>query len=239
MKLPSKMLSEAVYLISIGSNDYLSPFFRNSTLLQSYPQKQNIHMVIGNLTVVIKVLPIKPFISKPVSFFYALSFWFVYVSGNIQDSRKEVCLMGPLGCLQDLESKLKGFKYSLSNFYALLEERMNNPSKYGMPSPPPYHMFFPVAKFYLCYNSPLRCRCKGFKEGKIACCGSGPYRGRPSCVGKRRIKEYELCSNVSEYVFFDSGHPTDRAYQQMGKLIWSLQHYWTLQFESTIWLNKS
>lgn len=75
--------------------------------------------------------------------------------------------LGPLGCLQDLESKLKGFKYSFSNFYALLEERMNNPSKYGMPSPPPYHMFFPVAKFYLCYNSPLRCRCKGFKEGKI------------------------------------------------------------------------
>ena len=54
--------------------------------------------------------------------------------------------------LQDLESKLKGFKYSFSNFYALLEERMNNPSKYGMPSLSSYLMFFPMAKFYLCCN---------------------------------------------------------------------------------------
>ena len=34
--------------------------------------------------------------------------------------------------LQKLEMKLKGFKYSISNVYILLEERMGNPSKYGM-----------------------------------------------------------------------------------------------------------
>ena len=67
-----KTLSEAVYLISIGTNDYLSPFFRNSTVLQS-SQKQNVHIVIGNLTVVIKVTSITYFISKTVSFFHALS----------------------------------------------------------------------------------------------------------------------------------------------------------------------
>ena len=51
-----KILLEAVYLISIGTNDYLSPYFTNSTVLQSYPQKLYRHMVIGNLTVVIKVI---------------------------------------------------------------------------------------------------------------------------------------------------------------------------------------
>ena len=56
--------------------------------------------------------------------------------------------------LQELESKLKGFKYSISNFYTFLEERMNNPSKYGMLSPSSYYMLFPVAKFHLCHNSP-------------------------------------------------------------------------------------
>lgn len=51
-----KMLSEAVYLTSIGSNDYLSPLLSNS-VFQSYSyKKQYIHMVIGNLTVVIKVI---------------------------------------------------------------------------------------------------------------------------------------------------------------------------------------
>lgn len=63
--------------------------------------------------------------------------------------------------------------------------------------------------------------CEGFKEGKVACCGSGPYRGISSCGGRRGVKEYELCDNVSEYVFFDSAHPTEKAYQQIARLFWS------------------
>lgn len=51
-----KILFEAVYLISIGSNDYLSPYSTGSSVLQSYPLKTYRHMVIGNLTVVIEVI---------------------------------------------------------------------------------------------------------------------------------------------------------------------------------------
>lgn len=55
----------------------------------------------------------------------------------------------------------------------------------------------------------------------MACCGSGPYRGISNCGGRRRVKEYELCDNVSDYVFFDSGHPTEKANQQIAELTWS------------------
>ena len=34
--------------------------------------------------------------------------------------------------LQHLQRELKGFKYSLLEFYTFLQERMNNPSKYGI-----------------------------------------------------------------------------------------------------------
>ncbi|PRQ51764.1 putative SGNH hydrolase-type esterase domain-containing protein [Rosa chinensis] len=44
----------------------------------------------------------------------------------------------------------------------------------------------------------------------VACCGSGPYRGTFSCGGQRGTKKYDLCPNASEYVFFDSVHPTER-----------------------------
>lgn len=54
---------------------------------------------------------------------------------------------------------------------------------------------------------------KGFKEGKTVCCGSGPYRGIESCGRKQGVTEYELCDNVTEYVFFDSNHPTERLFQ--------------------------
>ncbi|KAL5165259.1 GDSL esterase/lipase 5 [Glycine soja] len=43
---------------------------------------------------------------------------------------------------------------------------------------------------------------KGFKEGGVACCGSGPYRGNFSCGGKGAEKDYDLCENPSEYVLF-------------------------------------
>ena len=63
--------------------------------------------------------------------------------------------------------------------------------------------------------------CEGFKEGNTACCGIGPYRGFFTCGGKRSIQGFELWKNASEYVFFDSGHPTKEANQQFAKLVWS------------------
>jgi hypothetical protein len=48
-------ISKAVYLFSIGSNDYMSPFLTNSTILKSYTDSKYVGMVIGNLTTVIKV----------------------------------------------------------------------------------------------------------------------------------------------------------------------------------------
>ena len=60
----------------------------------------------------------------------------------------------------------------------------------------------------------------GFKEVKSACCGSGPYRGVYSCGGKRGIKEYELCDNVGEYLFFDSYHQNEKGYKLLAEQFW-------------------
>ncbi|PON62547.1 Lipase [Trema orientale] len=61
--------------------------------------------------------------------------------------------------LQKLNSKLKGFRYSFSDYYTFLKERMDHPSIYGR----------------------------------------------------------------YEYVFFDSAHPTEKAYQQFAEQAWSAQ----------------
>ncbi|KAL9344013.1 hypothetical protein Peur_064444 [Populus x canadensis] len=44
------LLSSALYLFSIGSNDYFVPFITNPTALQSYNRNEYIRMVFGNLT---------------------------------------------------------------------------------------------------------------------------------------------------------------------------------------------
>jgi hypothetical protein len=50
------LLSTAVYMFSIGTNDYLVPFTSNSTVLQSYSKKEYVKMLIGNITTVIQVI---------------------------------------------------------------------------------------------------------------------------------------------------------------------------------------
>ncbi|KAG5523613.1 hypothetical protein RHGRI_035421 [Rhododendron griersonianum] len=107
--------------------------------------------------------------------------------------------------LKKLEIQLQGFKYSNFDFYNSATERIENPSKYGSL----------LLSWFYCDMA-----CRSFKDGKSACCGSGPYRGVNSCGGKRGVKEYELCSNPSEYVFFDFCHPTEKANEQLAQQMW-------------------
>ena len=51
-----KLLARAVYLISIGSNDYFALSTSNSSALQTYSPEEYVDIVIGNLTSVIKVI---------------------------------------------------------------------------------------------------------------------------------------------------------------------------------------
>ncbi|KAM7483937.1 hypothetical protein LguiB_008520 [Lonicera macranthoides] len=199
----SKMiLSNAVFLFSVGTNDYMSPFLSNSTLFQSYSRTQYIQMVIGNLTIVIREIYKRG----------GRKFGFLNLGplGCLPGLR--ILKMNGIGCLEEasllaklhnealskslstMERQLHGFKYSLYDFNANLGQRIGHPSKYGL------------------------------KEGRTACCGTGRFRGTFSCGGKRLVKEYEVCEEPREYVFWDSYHLTQTVYQQMAYQMWSGKH---------------
>lgn len=197
----SDLLSQSVYMISIGGNDYLSTTRGDSQ--QSYTQQQFRRMIIGNLTSVIKAIYKTggrkfSFVTLPplgcwpsikaqnaANKTYTGDFCNKDLAALVQQHSKAVSEE-----LQKLEKALEGFKYSFFDLHTTVNDRMINPSKYG------------------------------FKNGDSACCGSGPYRGVYSCGGMRGIKDYELCENPSEYLFFDSNHPSEVAYQQLAKLMW-------------------
>ncbi|KAJ4717685.1 GDSL esterase/lipase [Melia azedarach] len=194
-------ISRAVFLFSIGSNDYTSPFLTNNfTLLHSFSESRYVAMVIGNLTTVIKQVYKSG--GRKFAFMNVPQLGCLPVIRVINTENSGRCL-GKLSLLAklhnkvlskllfDLQKQLKGFKYSLFDLNSSLGKRMNHPSKYG------------------------------FKEGKAACCGTGKFRGVFSCGGKRLVKEFQLCENPNQYVFWDSIHLTEIANRQLAKEMWN------------------
>jgi hypothetical protein len=51
----NELISEAVYFISIGSNDYMGGYLGNPKMQEKYNPEQYIGIVIGNLTQAIQV----------------------------------------------------------------------------------------------------------------------------------------------------------------------------------------
>ena len=50
------LISKAVYLFSVGGNDYISRYTADSTTLDKHYKKESAGMVLGNLTQVLQVM---------------------------------------------------------------------------------------------------------------------------------------------------------------------------------------
>ncbi|XLS80748.1 hypothetical protein HN51_046579, partial [Arachis hypogaea] len=150
------LISKAIYLFSIGTNDYLVPFIPNiySIILQKYPPQVHVDMILGNLTIVIKeiykkggrkfgFLNLFPLGCLPVAKALNLE---INKDGCVEEIMEITQLhnVALKELLQKLETQLQGFKYSYLDFHTAISERIKDPSKYGK---------------------------------QEECCGAGPYRG--------------------------------------------------------------
>ncbi|KAL8260786.1 hypothetical protein R6Q59_024835 [Mikania micrantha] len=202
----SNTLSKAVYLFSIATNDYISPYLiTNSTHFNSsYSNSQLVQIVVGNLTAAIKELHKRGarkfgFVNLgPVGCFPGLRIILnpPNDSGGCVESASLLATLHNQALtksLKRLAKQLNGFKYLLYDFNHNLQLRLKHPSRYG------------------------------YKQGKTACCGTGRFRGTYSCGGRRPVREYQVCENPKEYVFWDSYHLTERVYKQMAHQMWNQQ----------------
>ncbi|KAJ4896773.1 GDSL esterase/lipase 3 [Raphanus sativus] len=195
-----RIFSRAVYLFNIGGNDLFYALFQTSSLVNLNAKERLVEFIIGNTTSVV----------KEVYKMGGRKFGFLNVGpydcapgarildiANIESCNKPVTELIDLhnkkfpDGLKRLQRELSGFKYAFHDYRTSLLQRINNPSKYG------------------------------FKEGKMACCGSGPLRGTPTCGMNQTGQSYELCEDVTDYLFFDSAHLTEKAHRQIADLIWS------------------
>ncbi|KAM0949782.1 putative GDSL lipase/esterase, SGNH hydrolase superfamily [Dioscorea sansibarensis] len=88
--------------------------------------------------------------------------------------------------MNDLSSKLTGMKYSIGSSNAVIMNIINNPGTLG------------------------------FKETKIACCGSGKFNAESGCTPNATV-----CSDRRQYLFWDFLHPTHATAKFFGLAVYS------------------
>ncbi|KAK8550454.1 hypothetical protein V6N13_118972 [Hibiscus sabdariffa] len=125
-----KLLTRAVYMISVGVNDYLT---KNS----SASQEEFTSMVLGNLTVALKEIYKKGGRKFGLPNMIPLGCVPYMKAQSGGPGNDEVTALAKSHnarlpkTLDKLKKELQGFKYSLCNMYQFVNERLSNPSKYG------------------------------------------------------------------------------------------------------------
>ncbi|GAB4841937.1 hypothetical protein Ancab_011894 [Ancistrocladus abbreviatus] len=184
------LMGRAVYLISMGGNDYFS-FYSSYPNATRSSQKQFVGIVTRNLTQILE--EIYNIGGRKIAFQNVGALGCVpinrakTVDGSCLEELSAMARMHNLALSRSLENlgrRLPGFKYSIFDYYHAILDRVNRPKKYG------------------------------FTNGTSACCG-----GKTGMCGGK-MGSTEVCSGPSKYVWFDGGHTTEACNWQLAKLIW-------------------
>ncbi|CAM6098158.1 unnamed protein product [Calypogeia fissa] len=196
----NKYISDAIYLVSISNNDYMSGYFSVAELREKYTPQDFIALIVGEIV-------------RACEFLHA------------KGARKFVVVeAGPLGCVPALRQfdpdqgcfqpagdlgvahngalrmAMKGWQathadvaLSVAGLHQFMMERITSPEEFG------------------------------FKEGVSACCGTGPLRGLGPCGRPHPVtgEDYEVCDNPEDHVFWDFYHGTEKMHEMFAKDIWN------------------
>lgn len=203
----NKVLSKAVYLFSIGGNDYATLISTNikkiasSGISTSY-KRQYTNMVLANLTSHIQT---------------------IYNKGGRKFAFQNV---GPIGCMPSTKQIYKGAGLEpgtcakepqtlVKTHNALFQTMIKNLQTTQL-SGIHYSIFdsYATTSYRVVYSTKY-----GFKETNNACCGSGEYNGAFNCGST--TEKFSLCSSPNDYLWFDAAHPTDKANGQLAQMFWN------------------
>ncbi|KAL4191903.1 hypothetical protein AMTRI_Chr06g169590 [Amborella trichopoda] len=191
----NQVLSNAVYYISAGLNDY-KVFVMDYEAQLSHCKEEYVRIVTSNLIRQILELykrgarkfvfpSLKPLGCTPGMRSHtggrclaAASHFVVYHNNALED------------LLISLANTLSAFQYIFFDHHEFLNPMMQKPDMHG------------------------------FDSGDDACCGSGQNQGEYTCGGKSNATTYELCQDASTFVWFDSFHYTERIHRLAAYSMW-------------------
>ncbi|KAG0497686.1 hypothetical protein HPP92_002377 [Vanilla planifolia] len=202
----NELISNAVYCINIGTNDYLS-YLGNPKTQEAFAPEEYVGLVIGNISEAIQELYEKGarkfgiLSLPPLGCLPSLRAANPKADGTCLEEASSLALAhnsAVSAVLISFQYLLEGFKYAYSSgFYAWLYDLVHDPTRFG------------------------------FKDGTTACCGSGPYRGEYSCGGKTdEGDEYEVCETIEDFVWWDSFHGTEKMAKKIADSLWDGSPPW-------------
>ncbi|XP_073145235.1 GDSL esterase/lipase APG-like [Henckelia pumila] len=188
-KQAASIIKDAIYLVSFGSSDFVQNYYVNPFLFKSYTPDQYSSYLIGIFTNTIKSLH------------------------GLGARRIGVTSLPPTGCLPAART-LFGFHESgcvsrLNTDAQAFNKKLNSAATQLQKQLPGLKLvIFDIFKpLYDIISNPAK---NGFKEATKGCCGTGTVETTTLLCNPKSIG---TCSNASEYVFWDSVHPSQAANQ--------------------------
>lgn len=188
-----KVVARAVYLFNIGANDYVDLYYLNPKPLSPSLKRMFLNQILGNFTSHITTIYNQGGRKFAFQGFAPIGCFptFLQDDGTCTTELNDLAKMHNVGfeaLLKRLARQLPGLKYSIYDFYTSLSARLSDSHSYG------------------------------FKESKTACCGSGPFNGKFTCMDK---ENFTVCSSPADHIWFDAGHPSEKADQQFAEEFWN------------------
>ncbi|XP_020260717.1 GDSL esterase/lipase EXL3-like [Asparagus officinalis] len=186
-KRAAKIIGESLYVVCSGSNDVANTYFTSLLRKAEYDVPSYTSFLVNSVS---------DFLEK----LYSLGARKIAVVG-----------LPPLGCLPSQRTLAGGMQRDCVSLYNQASQQYNLKltKRLGILQ----NKFADATIVYAdIYHSLLRLiqypSEYGFEESKKGCCGTGEFELGPLCNRKS-----VMCSDDSKYVFWDSFHPTEKAYK--------------------------
>ncbi|KAI8525600.1 hypothetical protein RHMOL_Rhmol13G0243100 [Rhododendron molle] len=179
-----EITSNAIYVLSMGSNDFLQNYYRELDRSQEFTPEQYVNFLAARMLHAVQGMH------------------------GLGARRMAVVGLSPIGCvplvrtLKDLARKCEDeYNGVARSFNAKLQQNLAT-LKASLGMQIAYIDIYSVMMSAI--NTPQK---YGFKETSKGCCGTGLYEYSETCRGM------STCPDPSKYVFWDAAHPTQRMYE--------------------------
>ncbi|XP_077225629.1 GDSL esterase/lipase APG-like [Tasmannia lanceolata] len=186
----SSIISGALYILSAGSSDFVQNYYIDPFLYKVYSPDEFSNILIQRFSSFINEL-------------YGLGARRIGVTSlppfGCLPAAITLFGFGSNGCVSRLNSDAQNFNKKVTSAANQLQEQLSG-LKIAI-----FDIYTPL---YNIIKSPSK---YGFAEARRGCCGTGTVETSVLC----NPKSIGTCSNATEYVFWDSVHPSQAANQQL------------------------